>query len=62
MGSIEQRVNHVCLLKYDEWLVIDHTTSRLLYVSKDGKVKTKWSCKPIVHNAVLFGSNILAIR
>ncbi|CAF1128377.1 unnamed protein product [Rotaria sordida] len=62
MGSIEQWVNHVCLLKYDEWLVIDRNTSRLLHVSKDGKVKAKWSYKGIVYNAVLFGSSILAIR
>ncbi|CAF1103421.1 unnamed protein product [Rotaria sordida] len=61
-SNIGQQVYRVCSLKYDEWLVIDHSSSHLLHVSKDGKVKTKRSYEPKVHNAVLFGSNILAIR
>ncbi|CAF5144683.1 unnamed protein product [Rotaria sp. Silwood1] len=60
--KIGQRGYRVCLLKYDEWLVIDYTTSYLLHISKDGKVKARRSYKPTVHNAVLFGSNILATR
>ncbi|CAF5029737.1 unnamed protein product, partial [Rotaria sp. Silwood1] len=60
--KIGQRVYRVCLLKYDEWLVIDYTTSYLLHISKYGKVKARRSYKPTVHNAVLFGSNILATR
>ncbi|CAF2933592.1 unnamed protein product [Rotaria sp. Silwood2] len=62
MHSIGRKVYRVCLLKYDEWLVIDHNNSRLLHVSKDGKVKAQRSYEPTAHNAVLFGSNILAIR
>ncbi|CAF1140787.1 unnamed protein product [Rotaria sp. Silwood1] len=62
MYSIEKPVYRVCSLKYDEWLVIDHNASRLLHVSKDGKVKPKHSYEPAARNAVLFGSNILAIR
>ncbi|CAF5077322.1 unnamed protein product, partial [Rotaria sp. Silwood1] len=57
-----QRIIRVCLLKYDEWLVIDYSTSHLLHVSKDGKIKAKRLYEPTAHNAVLFGSNILAIR
>ncbi len=55
-------INRVCLLKCDDWLVINHNTSRLFHVSKDGKLKVahKYSLTP--YNAVLFGSNILAIR
>ncbi|CAF3437694.1 unnamed protein product [Rotaria sp. Silwood2] len=60
--SIGQRLYRVCSLKYDEWLVIAHNPSRLLHVTKDGKVKTKRSYEPPADNAVLFGSNILAIR
>ncbi len=56
------RVNRVCLLKCDEWLVIDHNTSRLFHVNKDGKLKVTHKYNLTPHNAVLFGSNILAIR
>ena len=52
----------VCLLKCDEWLVIDHQTSHLLHISKDGKLKFTKKYDPTPQNAVLFGSNILAIR
>ncbi|CAF3878815.1 unnamed protein product [Rotaria sp. Silwood1] len=62
MRSMGQRIIRVCLLKYDEWLVIDYSTSHLLHVSKDGKIKAKRLYEPTAHNAVLFGSNILAIR
>ncbi|CAF4297490.1 unnamed protein product [Rotaria magnacalcarata] len=52
----------VCVLKYNEWLVIDYGNSRLFHVSKDGQVKSKCSHKPRVNNAVLFGTNILVIK
>ncbi|CAF4289028.1 unnamed protein product [Rotaria sp. Silwood2] len=58
----EKWVNRICLLKYDEWLVIDHRTSHLLHVSKDGKIKEKHSYQTSVNNAVLFGTNTLAIK
>ncbi|CAF2065144.1 unnamed protein product, partial [Rotaria magnacalcarata] len=29
--------NRVCVLKYNEWLVIDYGDSRLFHVSKDGQ-------------------------
>ncbi|CAF2482844.1 unnamed protein product [Rotaria sp. Silwood2] len=56
------RINRICSLICDEWLVIDHKTSSLLHIGKDGKLKAKRSYEPTVHNAILFGSNILAIR
>ncbi|CAF1340483.1 unnamed protein product [Rotaria sordida] len=56
------RVNRICSLTCDEWLVIDHKTSHILHINKDGKVKAKRSYEPTAHNAILFGSNILAIR
>ncbi|CAF3789153.1 unnamed protein product [Rotaria socialis] len=55
-------MNRVCVLKYNEWLVIDHKNSHLLHVSKDGQVKAKRSYEPTVSNAVLFGTNILVIK
>ncbi|CAF2063749.1 unnamed protein product [Rotaria magnacalcarata] len=54
--------NRACVLKHNEWLVIDHNNSHLLHVSKDGHVKTKRSYEPTVNNAVLLGTNILAIK
>jgi hypothetical protein len=55
-------IYRVCLLKCDEWLVIDHKTSNLFHISKDGKLNVKKKYHPTPENAVLFGSNILAIR
>ncbi|CAF3042175.1 unnamed protein product [Rotaria sp. Silwood2] len=60
--NLALRLYPVCSLKYDEWLVIDDNTSHLLHVTKDGKKKARHSYEPTVHNAVLFGSNILAMR
>ena len=57
-----KRVYHVCLHRCNEWLVIDHQTARLLHISKDGKLKFTKKYDPTPQNAVLFGSNILAIR
>ncbi|CAF1684003.1 unnamed protein product [Rotaria magnacalcarata] len=54
--------NRVCVLKYNEWLVIDYGNSRLFRVSKDGRVKANRSYKPTINNAVLFGTNILVIK
>jgi hypothetical protein len=56
------RINRVCFIKYNEWLVIDHNSSQLFHISKDGKLKViqKYDAKP--ENAILFGSDILAIR
>ncbi|CAF5225928.1 unnamed protein product, partial [Rotaria magnacalcarata] len=33
-----QWVKRLCVLKYNEWLVIDPAKSRLIHVSKDGQV------------------------
>ncbi|CAF1279071.1 unnamed protein product [Rotaria magnacalcarata] len=54
--------NRVCVLKYNEWLVIDYGNSRLFHVSKDGQVKANRSYKPRINNAILFGTNILVIK
>jgi hypothetical protein len=62
MTYINGWLYRVCLLKCDEWLVVDHKTSYLLHISKDGKMKSIDAYKPIPHNAVLFGSNKFVIR
>ncbi|CAF4437657.1 unnamed protein product [Rotaria magnacalcarata] len=59
---LEYWMDRVCVLKYNEWLVIDYGNSRLFHVSKDGQVKSKCSYKPTINNAVLFGTNILVIK
>ncbi|CAF1005461.1 unnamed protein product [Rotaria magnacalcarata] len=55
-------MNRVCVLKYNEWLVIDYYNSRIFHVSKDGQVKAKRSYESLPINAVLLGTNILAIK
>ena len=57
-----ERVYRVCLLRCDEWLVIGYQTSSIIHISKDGKLKITRKCDRAPQNAVLFGSNILAIR
>ena len=57
-----ERVYRVCLLRCDEWLLIDHQTTRLFHIGKDGKLKFTKKYDSTPQNAVLFGSNILAIR
>ncbi|CAF1201780.1 unnamed protein product [Adineta steineri] len=52
----------VCLLRCDEWLVADPSGSRLFHITKDGKIKESLDDKSKPSNAVLFGSNTLAIN
>jgi len=49
-------------LKLDQWLVVDSHSSQLFHVDKDGQIKSSSNCNPSPWNAVLFGSNLLAIR
>ncbi|CAF1151217.1 unnamed protein product [Rotaria sp. Silwood1] len=57
-----QQTIRCCSLKYDEWLVIEGNTSHIFHILKNGKMKAMGKYKPSPINAVLFGSNILAIR
>lgn len=49
-------------LKADQWLVVDNSTSQLVHVEKDGQVKGTKIYDPSPWNAILFASNLLAIR
>ena len=49
-------------LKSNQWLVVDNNTSQLIHVDKDGQIKGISTCNPSPWNAILFGSNLLAIR
>ncbi|CAF0906083.1 unnamed protein product [Adineta steineri] len=55
-------ISRVCLLRCDEWLVADPSGSRLFHITKDGKIEESLDDKSKPSNAVLFGSNILAIN
>jgi hypothetical protein len=57
-----QQTIRCCSIKYDEWLVVEGNTSHLFHILKNGQLKVMGEYKPSPGNAVLFGSNILAIR
>jgi hypothetical protein len=50
-----------CLLFNDQWLVVDRNTSRIIHISKDGKVKSSSAYNPPPFCAVLFDQDMLAI-
>jgi hypothetical protein len=50
-----------CLLKHDEWLIIDWNTSNLFHISNDGKLKLTCDYKPSPSCAAMLGANILVI-
>ncbi|CAF0862721.1 unnamed protein product [Rotaria sordida] len=70
LWSIELNISHrigqplirCSSLKCDEWLVVDNNTSQLFHIRKDGQIKSVYPCNPSPWNAVMFGSNLLAIR
>ncbi|CAF0791086.1 unnamed protein product [Rotaria sordida] len=57
-----QQTIRCCSIKYDEWLVIEGNTSHIFHILNNGTIKAMGKYKPSPVNAVLFGSNILAIR
>jgi hypothetical protein len=57
-----QQTIRCCSIMYDEWLVVEGNTSHLFHILKNGKLKIMGEYKPSPVNAMLFGSNILAIR
>jgi hypothetical protein len=60
--GMRRRISRICLLKWNEWLVIDNNSSDVLHITKGGQLKMKHKWESIPENAVLFGGNILAIR
>ena len=49
------------LLSYDQWLIIDSHTSRLIQITMDGKIRSSCYYEPVPCCACLFGPDILAI-
>lgn len=50
-----------CLFNDFEWIVVYHDLSRLLHISKDGKLKATCMYTPAPHFASMFGSNRLIV-
>jgi hypothetical protein len=50
-----------CSLSYAEWLVINYEDKCLMHITKDGKLKTTTAYNGISWDAILFGSDMLAI-
>jgi hypothetical protein len=50
-----------CSLSYAEWLMINHEDKHLMHITKDGKLKTITVYNGIPWDAILFGSDMLAI-
>ncbi|UJR26874.1 hypothetical protein I4U23_008185 [Adineta vaga] len=51
----------LCLFNCDEWIVIDWKSSQLLYITKDGQMKSTCVYDEIPYRCCQFGSNLLAI-
>lgn len=60
-GYSSNKTLRFCSLIDDEWLIADHERSRLIHISKDGRVKTTVMYDEIPWFVNLFGSNILAV-
>ena len=50
-----------CLLNYDQWLIVDTSTSQLLQITMDGKLKSSCEYSPVPTCACLFGFDLLAV-
>lgn len=51
----------LCLFNYNEWIVIDWKTSKLIYVTNDGQIKSTFIYESVPYRCCQFGSNMLAI-
>ncbi|CAF3903620.1 unnamed protein product [Rotaria sordida] len=50
-----------CSLTFNEWLIIDYETGRLIQITKDGKMKKTIQYHPTPCRAILFDFNKLAV-
>ena len=51
-----------CSLPYNQWLLIDSNHSRLFHIDSQGQMKSSHVYKSSPWNAILYHSNVLAIR
>lgn len=61
IAHVQTQAFRFCLVNTNEWLVVDHKNSRLLHISKDGKIKATSSYQSPPYCAVEFGNDMLAI-
>ncbi|CAF0936436.1 unnamed protein product [Rotaria sp. Silwood1] len=57
----EKQAYRFCSINHNEWLVADHSDSRLLHITKDGVMKSEVSYTPAPCCLIEFGHNMLAI-
>ncbi|UJR27260.1 hypothetical protein I4U23_008555 [Adineta vaga] len=57
----ERQAYRFCLINRDEWIIADHTSSRLLHISNDGKLKAIFEYRPAPCCTTTFRNNILAV-
>ncbi|CAF2607340.1 unnamed protein product [Rotaria sp. Silwood2] len=50
-----------CIFNYDEWIAVYHDLSRLIHITKDGKLKASSTYTPAPHFASTFGLNLFVI-
>ncbi len=50
-----------CLLNDNDWLFLNKSSSYILHITKDGKMKGSYSYNSKPCNATLFGQNMLTI-
>jgi len=51
-----------CSLTNDQWFIIEEYTSYIFHIDKDGKLKAKREYTSQPWNAIVFGTDVLAIR
>ena len=61
IAHVQTQAFRFCLVNFNEWLVVDHKNSRLLHISKDGKMKAVSSYQSTPCCAIEFGNDMLAI-
>ncbi len=60
--QLDFNITYSCLLNCNDWLLLDHNNSRLIHISKNGTIRSTTVYNPSPITALLFGSNILAIK
>ncbi|CAF4645647.1 unnamed protein product [Rotaria sp. Silwood1] len=58
---LQKVVFRCCSLTFNEWLIVDYETERLIQITKDGKIKNTIQYYPTPCRAVLFDFNKLAV-
>ncbi len=51
-----------CSLTNDQWFIIEEYTSHIFHIDKDGQIKSKREYTSQPSNAIVFGTDLLAIR